>query len=321
MMLEEICLIKIKLKYLVVGVCVLILIVGLSAVVFSGKEIKTNHFQKDEISFDYPDTWIIANQTSDSEVVGFTDPASDLNVSFNRILVPTGYKPSDNFTLNITQADQSSFRFISHKTLDLNGTKVEKNVYQLNSTGKTLQRTEMWTNKNDALYSIIFTTSNLKLNENSSEIRALTNNLTINNTTVNNTEVWGQISIPTQNLNWNIREDTVNKLGSVFHYPNSFYPGQNGTIGLLGHHTVYSAPFANINQLNTGDHVIITDYLTQKKYVYEVTSNGDIKTDYKTNPVQFPGGTFELTLVTCYPPGLQEAAYMTHLKLVAVQPI
>lgn len=321
MILEEICLIKIKLKYLVVGVCILILVVGLSAVVFSGKEIKTNHFQKDEISFDYPDTWIIANQTSDSEVVGFTDPASDLNVSFNRILVPTGYKPSDNFTLNITQADQSGFKFISHKTLDLNGTKVEKNVYQLNSTGKTLQRTEMWTNKNDALYSIIFTTSNLNLNENSSEIRALTNNLTISNTTVNNTEVWGQISIPTQNLNWNIREDTVNKLGSVFHYSNSFYPGQNGTIGLLGHHTVYSAPFANINQLNTGDHVIITDYLTQKKYVYEVTSNGDIKTDYKTNPVQFPGGTFDLTLVTCYPPGLQEAAYMTHLKLVAVQPI
>ena len=67
--------------------------------------------------------------------------------------------------------------------------------------------------------------------------------------------------------------------------------------------------------------MIITDYLTQKKYVYEVTSNGDIKTDYKTNPVQFPGGTFELTLVTCYPPGLQEAAYMTNLKLVAVQPI
>lgn len=313
--------INIKLKYLVVVLCVLILGVALTAVVFSGKDIKTNHFQKDEISFDYPNTWLTANQTRNSEVVGFTDPEADLNVSVNRIPLPAGYKSSDNFTLNITEADQSGFKFISHKTMDLNGTTVQKNLYQLNNSGKTIQRTEMWINKNDALYSIIFTTSNLNMNENSPEIKALTKNLTINNATVAKTEVWGEISIPTQGLNWNIREDTVNQMGSVYHYPESFYPGQNGTIGLLGHHTRYSAPFGNLNLLKAGDQVIITDYLTQKKYVYEVTSNGDIKSDYKTNPVQFPGGTFELTLVTCYPPGFQEAAYMTHLKLISVEPI
>ncbi len=235
--------------------------------------------------------------------------------------IPTGYNISKNFTLNISDAYQPNFKFISHKTLNLNGTTAEENVYQLNGTGKTLQRTELWINKNQAMYSIIYTTSNLNLNDTSPEIQALTNNLTINNAKIPKTAVWGQLAIPTQNLNWNIRDDTVNMLGSVFHYSNSFYPGQNGTIGLLGHHTVYSAPFANINELKPGDHVIITDYLTQKNYIYEVTSNGDIKSDYKTNPVQYPAGTFELTLVTCYPPGLTEAAYMTHLKLVSVEPI
>ena len=312
--------IKIKFNYLLVGLCVLIIGVACTAVVFSGKDIKTTHFQKDEVSFDYPDTWLTVNQTGNSQIVAFTDPEADLNVSVNREPLVPGYTPPENFTLK-TDADPSGFKFISHKLLDLNGTEVHKNVYQMNNSGTTIQRTEMWINKNDALYSIIFTTSNLRLNEKSPEIKALTDNLTINNATIAKTEFWGEVSIPTQNLTWKIRKDTVNEMGAVYQYPESFYPGQNGTLGLLGHHTRYSAPFANINLLNPGDEVIVTDYLSQKRYIYNVTSNGDIKADYKTNPVQFPAGTFDLTLVTCYPPGFQEAAYMTHCKLKSVMPI
>ena len=176
-------------------------------------------------------------------------------------------------------------------------------------------------NRNHAIYSVIYTSSDTNLNEKSPEIKALTENLTINNSTLTKTTVWGEVSIPSQGLNWNICQDTVNHYGSVYHDQKNFFPGQNGTIGLLGHHTAYSAPFANINLLKAGDHVIIIDYLTQKKYVYEVTSNGDIKSDYKTNPVQYPAGTFQLTLVTCYPPGYTEAAYQTHCKLISVEPI
>ena len=180
----------------------------------------------------------------------------------------------------------------------------------------------MWINKNDALYSIIYTTSNLRLNEKSPEIKSFKEKLKpLTIPTLTKPEFWGEINIPTQNVTWKIRKDTVNEMGSVHQYPESFYPGQNGTMGLLGHHTRYSAPFENINLLNPGDQVIISDYLSQKKYIYEVASNGDIKADYKTNPVQFPAGTFELTLVTCYPPGFQEAAYMTHCKLKTVMPI
>jgi sortase A len=309
---------KIKYDYLVLGLCVLMLGVAFTAEVFSGKDIKTSHYQKDEISFDYPATWQMVNQTRDSQVVAFTDQNANLNVTVNRQQIPSRYKTSDNLTLNTDAPDPSGLTFISHKTLDLNGTSVQENVYQINSGGTIVQRTEMWINKNNALYSIIFTTTDTQLNEKSPEIIALTKNLTISDTTLNHTEVWGEVSIPSQGVNWKICQDTVNHFGSVYHYPESFFPGQNGTIGLLGHHTEYSAPFANINLLNTGDQVIITDYLTQKKYVYEVTSNGDIKSDYKTNPLQFAGGTFELTMVTCYPPGFSEAAYSTHCKLKSV---
>ena len=168
---------------------------------------------------------------------------------------------------------------------------------------------------------IIYTTTNLGINMNSPEIATVTRNLTIKNTTLPNTVVIGQVSMPSLGLNWNISDDTVNHYGSVYRIASSFYPGQNGTVGLLGHHTRYSAPFNNTYQLAAGDQVIISDYLTQKKYIYNVTSNGDIKSDYKVNPVQFAAGTFGLTLITCYPPGYMEAAYQTHLNLVSVMPI
>ena len=318
--MEGIYLAKIKLNYLIVALCVIIVGVAFAAVVFSGKEVKTNLYQKDEISFNYPSTWETINQTQDSQIVAFTDPKKNLTVTVNRQLMPVGYSASENFTLNVPE-NQSGFKLISHETSDQNGNNISSNVYQMKINGKTIQRTELWINKNNALYSIIYTTNDQGINLNSPEIESVTRNLTINNTTLPNTVVIGQVSFPSLGLNWNISDDTVNHYGSVYHVANSFYPGQNGTIGLLGHHTRYSAPFNNTYQLKAGDQVIITDYLTQKKYIYTVVSNGDIKADYKTNPVQFPAGTYGLTLITCYPPGYMEAAYQTHLNLVSVMPI
>ena len=318
--LEGMILVKFKLNYLIVAICVIIVGVAFTAVVFSGKEVKTNLYQKDEISFNYPSTWVTNNQSQDSQIVAFKDPKSNLTVTVNRQLMPTGYKPSDNFIMNISE-NQSDFKFISNHTLNQNGNVIASNVYRMKINGKTIQRTELWINQNNALYSIIYTTNDLDMNLNSPEISSVTRNLTIKNTTLPNTVVIGQVSMPSLGLNWNISDDTVNRYGSVYHVSNSFYPGQNGTIGLLGHHTRYSGPFNNTYQLKAGDQVIITDYLTQKKYIYEFTSNGDIKSDYKTNPVQFAAGTYGLTLITCYPPGYMEAAYQTHLNLVSVQPI
>ncbi len=311
---------KIQFKYLIIILAIAVLVAGITTVAFSGKNIKTNHFEKDEVSFEYPDTWQIVNQTKPSQIVAFNDENASLNVTVNRWNIVPGYGPTENFTFS-EPADISGLKFISHKTLDLNGTTVNENVYQYNSSGTTLQRTEMWINKNNQLYSIIFTTTNSKLNDKSPEIKALTQNLTINDASIPQNQVWGQVSIPSEGVTWDIRQDGVNYYGSVYHYSNSFFTGQNGTVGLLGHHTRYSAPFANINLLNNGDKVIITDYLTQRNYVYEVISNGDIKSDYKTNPLQFAAGAYELTLVTCYPPGYEEAAFLTHCKLDSIEPI
>lgn len=311
---------KIQIKYLVIILAIVIVGIACTTVAFSGKNSKPTHFEKDEISFDYPDNWKIVNQTKTSEIVAFNDSNSNLYVTVNRWNTVPGYKPLENFTVT-GPGDQSGMKFLSHKTVNLNGTQADENVYQFNVGDTTYQRTEIWINKNHAFYSVIFTTTDKNLNDKSPEIRELTQNLTVKNTTLPSNQVWGQIIIPSLNVTWDIHQDSVNFYGSVFHYSNSFFTGQNGTVGLLGHHTKYSAPFANINRLNTGDKVIITDYLTQRNYVYQVESNGDVKSDYKTNPLQFAPGTYELTLATCYPPGYEEAAYLTHLKLVSIEPI
>jgi sortase A len=132
-----------------------------------------------------------------------------------------------------------------------------------------------------------------------------------------------QLIIPKLGVNCNIRSDTVNAYNAVYHYSQSANPGQPGECGLLGHRTNYSGLVRNIGSLSPGDQVIIKDFTSKKKYVYQVTSNGDdIRWDYKTNPVRFAQeGQARLLLMTCYPPGKKEAAWITHCKLVSTGPL
>jgi sortase A len=141
---------------------------------------------------------------------------------------------------------------------------------------------------------------------------------------VNNVNsVIGTLIIPKMDLEYSIRSDTVNAYDSVYHYPESVMPGQNGDCGILGHRTRYSGPFNKISRLKAGDHVIIKDLILSKKYTYQVVSNGkDIRWDYETNPIQFAqNGEASLLLITCYPPGKKEAAWITHCKLISTSDI
>ena len=128
----------------------------------------------------------------------------------------------------------------------------------------------------------------------------------------------GRLIIPRLDLNFMIRTDTVNAYNSVYHYTESVMPGNNGDCGLLGHRTTYSGPFRHIANLQVGDTVIIQDEILSKKYVYQVVSSGDIRWDYRTNPVQFSQyGESKLMLITCHPAGTSNAAWITHCKLVS----
>ena len=129
----------------------------------------------------------------------------------------------------------------------------------------------------------------------------------------------GELIIPKLGVDCLIRSDTVNAYNAVYHYPESAMPGQPGECGILGHRTTYSGLFKNLGTLVVGDKVIIINPILKKKYTYSVTSNGnDIRWDYKTNPVTFAlDGQARLMLMTCYPPGKKEAAFITHCVLVS----
>lgn len=135
----------------------------------------------------------------------------------------------------------------------------------------------------------------------------------------NKNVISARLVIPKIDVNGIIRSDTVNGYNTVYHYPESVLPGQSGECGLLSHRTKYSGLFGKLGSLDVGDEVIIKDYTVSKKYVYKVTSNGkDIRWDYKENPIQFEqNGEARLLLITCYPPGRKQAAYITHCRLVS----
>jgi sortase A len=314
---------KIRYTYLI-ALLVVIFSLAITSVAFLGESnIKTKHYESKDISFDYPQNWHTINRVSASEIVSFTDPSSSSNVTINKQSIPINYTPPSNFILKSSEAEQTGFKFVSHSSINLNGTEAHKNVYQINMNSNTFQRTEIWIQKNKALYSIIYTrklSSPWDNPENDQKFKILLKSINVKHSATGNTNMWGTLTIPTLGVNWNIRTDTLNSYDTVYHAP-SFYPGENGTVGIYGHHTKFSAPFARINLLKVGDQVIVNDYLSQKKFIYVVMNNGDVKWDYKTNPVKFPGGRSELTLITCYPPGLTEAAWMVHCKLKSVQPL
>ncbi|ADP77545.1 peptidase C60 sortase A and B [Methanothermus fervidus DSM 2088] len=130
--------------------------------------------------------------------------------------------------------------------------------------------------------------------------------------------VIGRLVIPKIGLDCLIKETSVNDYNTVYHYPESAGLGENGECALLGHRTLFSGPFKRIGELSPGDEVIVYDYTRSRKYIYVVVSNGeDIRWDYKNNPIRFEhGGEPRLLLITCYPPGRKDAAWITHCILI-----
>jgi sortase A len=70
----------------------------------------------------------------------------------------------------------------------------------------------------------------------------------------------GQIDIPRIGHTYNMIEgtDTSDLESGPGHYPSTALPGMGQTVGVAGHRTTYLAPFRFINQLQTGDRIIVT---------------------------------------------------------------
>lgn len=319
------------LKKYVLGLFILAVIVLVFIIPFGSANIDTKHYQNNEISFDYPASWQEVT-TQGAQVVAFKDPESGMNVTVNRQVTPPGYTIPENFVPEVVQENKSNLKLTSTNKIDVNGKLAYDNTYHIQKYNSTIEQKELWVNTNGAVYSFIYDypqegfklesiLKGFKGSESSVAFDTVKNSLTINSTKLASMPSFATVSIPRTGVTWNIRYDTLNAYGSVYHYPNSAFPGETGSVGLLGHHTLYSAPFNYVETIIPGDKIYIKDYLTQKMYTYTVVSNNDIRYDYETNVIQFPAGSEELVIGTCWPPGYTSAERYVHCKLSSVDPL
>ena len=113
-------------------------------------------------------------------------------------------------------------------------------------------------------------------------------------------EVFGYLEISSINLKQYVVSGTSESLLELGpgHYANTALPGMGGNVGIAGHRTTYGAPFAELDQLQIGDELILT--VDSKKYHYsvdEVTVVEAIGGEY----VLYNRGDDRLTLTTCHP--------------------
>ena len=113
-------------------------------------------------------------------------------------------------------------------------------------------------------------------------------------------EVFGYLEISSINLKQYVVSGTSESLleHGPGHYANTALPGMGGNVGIAGHRTTYGAPFAELDQLQIGDELILT--VDSNKYHYsvdEVTVVEAIGGEY----VLYNRGDDRLTLTTCHP--------------------
>ena len=315
-------------KKYILGIFILAIIVLAFIIPFGSSSIETNHYQNDEISFDYPASWQEV-PSQGSQVVAFKDPESGMNVTVSRQVTPPGYTIPQEFVPEVIKESISNLKLASSNKIDVNGKVAYDNTYHIEKDGSTIEQRELWVKANGAIYSVVYDypqeefklesiLKGFKGSESSTAFDAVKNSFMIKSTKLASMPAFATVSIPRTGVTWNIRYDTLNAHGAVYHYPNSAYPGETGSVGLLGHHTLYSAPFNYVETIVPGDKIYINDFLTQKMYTYTVVSNNDIRYDYETNVIQFPAGSEELVIGTCWPPGSTAAERYVHCKLSSV---
>jgi sortase A len=119
-----------------------------------------------------------------------------------------------------------------------------------------------------------------------------------------------------------IEADQLN--AGIGHFPHSVLPGQVGNFAIAGHRATYGEPFAFIDQLKSGDRVIIRT--NAGWYVYSLTKDKIVKPEdvWVVDPV--PGDLSAtpteaiMTIVTCEPRWGSEKRWIWWGELIEVLP-
>lgn len=81
------------------------------------------------------------------------------------------------------------------------------------------------------------------------------------------------------------------------HYPDTTFPGLDGTVAIAGHRTTYGAPFRNVDQLGRGDEIVLVMPYGRFAYVVQRTQIVPPTATWVTRDV----GYERLVLSACHP--------------------
>ena len=101
------------------------------------------------------------------------------------------------------------------------------------------------------------------------------------------------------------------------HYPNTPLPGEESNVAIAGHRTTYGKPFANLDQLKSGDEIILETPLG--KNYYRVSRNPYVVAADDWAPIAATPGRKTLTLTTCHPKGSAKQRLVVKAEFVKVE--
>lgn len=81
------------------------------------------------------------------------------------------------------------------------------------------------------------------------------------------------------------------------HFPETRFPGQDGTVGIAGHRTTYGAPFRNVDSFDRGDRIVLE--MPYATFVYRVQKT-EIVDPHDVGVVRDVGYE-RLVLTSCHP--------------------
>jgi sortase A len=128
----------------------------------------------------------------------------------------------------------------------------------------------------------------------------------------------GRIEIPSIGLDTVFVEgtDTSTLQKGPGRYPETAFPGQDRTIGIAGHRTTYLAPFRKINEIETGDEIVLEmpygtfTYTVERDEIVE-PSQVEIVDDV---------GHEQLVLTACHPLYSAAQRWAVFARLADVEP-
>lgn len=84
------------------------------------------------------------------------------------------------------------------------------------------------------------------------------------------------------------------------HYPMTPQPGHLGNVAIAGHRTTYGEPFRDLDELETGDDIVVTD-VAGRKFYYRVTDAFIVQPEDSWVVATADPSRALLTLTTCHP--------------------